>query len=160
LEQADFTVATVADLEALVWGKLAINAAINPLTALLRMPNGELLSSPTTRDLMGRAAREVAAVAAARGITLPYPDPAAAAEDVATRTATNSSSMLQDVRRGALTEIDAICGAVVAAGAEVGVRTPINQILWQLVKSLHQLENSGITGIPFPVPSPIEAERS
>ncbi len=160
LEQANFSVATVSDLETLVWGKLAINAAINPLTALLRVPNGELLSRPTARDLMGKAAREVAAVAAARGISLTYPDPAAAAEDVAARTATNRSSMLQDVRRGAPTEIDAICGAVVAAGAESGVPTPINQILWQLVKALRQPGNEQKTGLDLPLARAVEAAKN
>ncbi len=158
-EQAGFSVATVADLEALVWGKLAINAAINPLTALLGVPNGELLARPAARDLMGKAAREVAAVAAARGIVLPYPDPAAAAEDVASRTATNRSSMLQDIRRNAPTEIDAICGAVVQAGAAAGVPTPINRVLWQLVKAIRQPENGREAGLPFPIPRPVEAER-
>ncbi len=160
LERAGFSVETVADLESLVWGKLAINAAINPLTALLQVPNGELLARPTARDLMGDAAREVAAVAAARGIVLRYQDPAAAAEDVAARTATNRSSMLQDVRRGAPTEIDAICGAVAPAGAEAGVPTPVNQVLWQLVKALHQPEEGIDPGIPFPIARAIKAERT
>ena len=159
LERAGFSIAAVSDLKTLVWGKLAINAAINPLTALLRVPNGELLARPTARDLMGKAAREVAAVAATQGIILPYPDPAAAAEDVAARTATNRSSMLQDVRRGAPTEIDAICGAVVEAGAAAGLQTPINQALWQLVKALRQPENGRDPGTPLPVSRTLEAER-
>jgi hypothetical protein len=89
-----------------VWGKLVINAAINPLTALLGVPNGELLARPAARALMADLACEAAAVAAAQGIRLPYPDPVAAAEGVAQRTAANRSSMLQDVQRGAPTEID------------------------------------------------------
>ena len=56
------------------------------------------------------------AVAAALGIRLPYPDPLAAVEAIARRTAANRSSMLQDVLRGAPTEIDAISGAMVRAG--------------------------------------------
>jgi 2-dehydropantoate 2-reductase len=44
--------------------------------------------------------------------------------------------MLQDVMRSAPTEIDAINGAIVRAGDQVGVSTPINKMLWQLVKSL------------------------
>jgi 2-dehydropantoate 2-reductase len=43
--------------------------------------------------------------------------------------------MLQDVSRGTPTEIDAINGAIVKAGREVGVRTPVNRTLWQLVKA-------------------------
>jgi 2-dehydropantoate 2-reductase len=119
-----------------VWGKLAINAAINPLTALLQVPNGELLERPTAQALMGSAAAEVAAVAAARGVQLPYADPPAAAQEVARRTAANYSSMLRDIQRGAPTEIDAICGAIVRAGEQAQVPTPVNRTLWQLVKAL------------------------
>jgi 2-dehydropantoate 2-reductase len=88
---------------------------------------------------MASAAREAAAVAVARGVPLPYPDPVAAAEAIARRTATNRSSMLQDIDRGAPTEIDAINGAIVRTGEEQGVPVPINRSLWLLVKALsHQ----------------------
>jgi 2-dehydropantoate 2-reductase len=136
LQAAGFDVQTTASLAALVWGKLVINAAINPLTALLRVPNGELLERPTAGELMLAAAGEAAAVAVALGIRLPYDDPAATVETVARRTAANRSSMLQDVTRGAPTEIDAINGAVVRAGEQAGVETPVNRVLWQLVKAL------------------------
>ena len=119
----------------LLWSKLVINAAINPLTALLRCPNGELMARPSARTLMGAAAREAADVAAALGRHLTYADPVAVAEEVARRTAVNHSSMFQDVQRGAPTEIDAICGAIVAAGEERGVPVPVNRTLWLLVKA-------------------------
>lgn len=124
------------DATALLWGKLVINAAINPLTAILNVPNGVLLERSTARALMAAVAREAAAVAVAQGIALPFPDPVVAVETIARRTATNLSSMLQDVRRGAPTEIDAISGAIVQAGSKVGVPAPINRTLWQLVKAL------------------------
>jgi 2-dehydropantoate 2-reductase len=136
LSQAGFTVENLPDPTALLWGKLVINAAINPLTAILRAPNGALLERPSARALLVSAAREAAAVATALGVHLPYPDPALAAEAVARRTAANYSSMLQDVLRGAPTEIDAICGAIVTAGAELHVPTPIHRALWLLVKGL------------------------
>jgi 2-dehydropantoate 2-reductase len=138
LREAGFVVDLVTDTSALLWGKLVINTAINPLTALLRVPNGELLSRPTARNLLGVTARETAAVAVARGVRLPYPDPVVAVETIARRTAGNHSSMLRDVMRGAPTEIDAINGAIVKAGEETKVPTPVNRTLWQLVKGLSQ----------------------
>jgi len=133
---AGFVIENAPDANALLWGKLVINAAINPLTAILGVPNGELLNRSTARALLQATAREVAAVAVAQGIRLPYPDPVVAAENIARRTAENHSSMLQDVQRGVPTEIDAICGAVVQAGEQTGVPTPINRTLMQLVKAL------------------------
>jgi len=136
LRSAGFVVDTVADTSALLWGKLVINASINPLTALLRVTNGELLVRKPARNLMGITARETAAVAVARGIRLPYPDPVVAVETIARRTAENYSSMLRDVIRGAETEIDSINGAIVNAGEETNVPTPVNRTLWQLIKAL------------------------
>jgi 2-dehydropantoate 2-reductase len=136
LRQAGFAVDVKSNLDALIWGKLVINAAINPLTALLDVPNGELVARSAARRLMAEVANEVAKVAEAKGVRLPFSDPVAAAEDVARRTATNHSSMWQDVRRGAPTEIDAICGAIVRAGDEVNVPTPLNRSLWLLVRAL------------------------
>ena len=117
-----------------------VNAAINPLTALLRVPNGELPARPAARTLLGAAAQEAATVAEALGRRLTYSDPVATAEAVARRTALNHSSMFQDVSRGALTEIDAICGAIVAAGEGCGIPTPVNRTLWLLITALHKNE--------------------
>ncbi len=136
LEQAGFKIEITSDLDALIWGKLLINAAINPLTALLRVPNGELLARPSARALMSKTACEVSDVASAQGVRLPFDAPVSAAENVARRTAGNRSSMLQDVSRGAPTEIDAICGAVVKSGRKYNVDTPVNRSLWLLVKSM------------------------
>lgn len=141
LRAANFVIEQAPDATALLWGKLVINAAINPITALLRLPNGMLLEHPSANALLRAAAREAAAVAVSQGIRLPYPDPVVAAETIARRTAANHSSMLQDIERGAPTEIDAICGAIVRAGEQTGVPTPINRTLWQLVKALEE-ENS------------------
>ncbi|MCF6278402.1 MAG: 2-dehydropantoate 2-reductase, partial [Anaerolineales bacterium] len=105
LAKAGLALESVHDVRSLIWGKLVINTAINPLTALLDVPNGELLVRPSARVLMGELARETAAVARAQNIALAFDDPAAAAEDVARRTSDNISSMLQDLRRGAPTEI-------------------------------------------------------
>lgn len=135
LEKGGFEVQRAHDLEALVWGKLAVNAGINPLTALLGVPNGELLERPDARQLMIGAAQETAEVARAKGVNL-RGDMAKVVCDVASRTATNLSSMLQDVRRGAPTEIDAICGAVVKEGGAMGIPTPLNETLWHLVRAL------------------------
>jgi 2-dehydropantoate 2-reductase len=136
LQKAGFQVELIADPQSLLWGKLVINAAINPLTALLRVPNGELLARPEARDLMHEAAIESALVAAAKGIKLPYPNPVEAVEAVARNTATNLSSMLQDVLRGTPTEIDAISGAIIQESEKVGVPAPVNRMLWRLVRGL------------------------
>jgi 2-dehydropantoate 2-reductase len=135
LSKGGFEVVTAENLDGLVWGKLAVNAGINPLTALLEVPNGELLASVHSEQLMLAAAEETAEVARHIGIELPYADAGEMVRDVAERTASNRSSMLQDILRGAPTEIDAISGAVAERASEAGVSAPINWALWHLVRA-------------------------
>jgi 2-dehydropantoate 2-reductase len=133
-EDAGLATEVCADIRPAQWRKLAANCAINPLTAVHRCLNGELLDDPARRRQLEQAAREVGTVADALG--LPLGDAAAHAAEVAHRTAANRSSMLQDVERGRPTEIDALCGAVVAEGERAGVPTPLNHALWLAVRRL------------------------
>jgi len=135
LQQAGFSIHETPDLSGLVWSKLIINAAINPLTALLGVTNGELLKSGAARKIMGIAAEEAAFVASAKGIKTSFKNPALAAEEVAAATSGNISSMLQDIRRNSPTEIDAICGEIVREGKRLNVPTPVNNLLFQLVQA-------------------------
>jgi 2-dehydropantoate 2-reductase len=87
---------------------------------------------------MGTLAREAAQVAIAEKINLSFSDPIVAVEEVARKTAANHSSMLQDVLRGAPTEIDAICGAIVTIAKKHHMDAPMNWMCWQLVKALNK----------------------
>jgi 2-dehydropantoate 2-reductase len=142
---AGLETALIRNADSLIWGKLAINAGINPLTALLEIPNGLLAERDRLRIIMRAAATEVAAVATAQGIDLPFPDAADRTEEVSRATAANHSSMLQDIKRGVPTEIDAISGEVVRIGRQLGVPTPVNRLLFNLVKSK---EERRITDLP------------
>jgi 2-dehydropantoate 2-reductase len=94
-----------------------------------------LLEREEDRERLAGAAREVEHVARTRGLELGA-DPAALVFEVAQRTAGNRSSMLQDVERGAPTEIEALNGAVVREGARLGVPTPINEWLLRQVERI------------------------
>lgn len=135
LRAAGFDVRIADDLPSILWGKLVANSAINPLTALLRIPNGEAVERETVRLTLETVARETAAVASALGILLPYDDPAAYTVDAARRTAGNRSSMLRDLESGRETEIDAINGAVVQAATGAGMLAPWNLNMWQMIKA-------------------------
>ena len=135
LQTAGFEVHPADNIESLVWGKLAVNCGINALTALLEVSNGELLVRPGARATMQAAAQETARVAAAKGVKLPYLDPVEQVEDVIRRTASNISSMLQDIRRRAPTEVNAINGAVVEIADRLGVPAPVNRTLLNLVRA-------------------------
>lgn len=135
LGEVGFNIEYNNDPSALIWSKLVVNASINPLTALLNVPNGELLELPSARALMGNIALETTRIAGALGIHLPYHESVKIIEDVAGRTADNISSMLQDIRRGTPTEIEAINGAIVREADKLGEAAPVNRTIWQLVKA-------------------------
>ena len=85
---------------------------------------------------MHALAEEAAAAAKAEGVELNFEDPIAASERVARQTGTNRSSMLQDVERGARTEIDAICGEIVRLSERHGIPAPANRACLELIQAL------------------------
>lgn len=124
-----------------IWEKVMVNCAINPLTALLRIPNGGLLHRHDARLLMKSVVEEAVAVARSEGIALEAENMLRKAEEVCRRTSANRSSMLQDVERGRMTEIDWINGEVVRRGLRAGIETPVNQTLVRLVHLLEMRDS-------------------
>jgi 2-dehydropantoate 2-reductase len=136
LESAGFEPQVAENLESTIWSKLIINVGINALTAITRLNNGRLIEFEGTHQIMKDAVAEALAVASARGITLPQKKPLAQVEEVCRLTATNVSSMLQDVLAKRKTEIDAINGAIARLGEEAGIPTPTNGVLASLVRTI------------------------
>jgi 2-dehydropantoate 2-reductase len=122
----------------LIWGKLVINAGINPLTVIFQCRNGQLLKQRESRELLRLLVEEAASVARKKGIRLPYRSAPAQAERVASLTGENVSSMLQDIRRGKQTEIDYISGAIVREGKNCFFPTPLNQFALLVVRALER----------------------
>ncbi len=123
---------TVAlDMPRRLWEKCAVNAAINPLTALAGVENGTVLDEPAW-SIASEAARETARVAREEGADLSDEAAIAALRRVAAATEGNTSSMAQDLQRGRRTEIDAINGSVVDRARD---EAPTNALLAGLVKT-------------------------
>lgn len=117
-----------------IWRKVLVNAAINPLTALARVPNGELLEDAGLHACLRQLAEEGAAVARAVGLAIDDEEAVAAAERVADQTAENRSSMLQDVEQGHRTEVEQINGALVHYGSEHHIATWMNEVVVRLLE--------------------------
>ncbi|MFP4590814.1 MAG: ketopantoate reductase family protein [Halobacteriales archaeon] len=130
-EVADVATKRTDDIRTQLWVKLAINAAINPVTALSRRRNGAVAEEPLAGVAMA-AAREVELVAAVNEVDLAGPRVLSRVREVAAATAENRSSMLQDVLEEQRTEIDAINGAVVDRAGTVQV--PVNEALTGLIR--------------------------
>ena len=127
---------TAAILSAL-WSKVLYNCALNGLSTLLEVSYGRLLDHELARRMMEEIIQEAYRVAAARQIRLEPSTAQAYLELLFIRlipdTAAHHSSMLQDLHRGKLTEIEALNGAIVRLGAERGIAAPTNALVTRLV---------------------------
>jgi 2-dehydropantoate 2-reductase len=166
LERLSTSWKTYAELQLILRRKLVVNAVVNPLTALMGCRNGELSRLPSSSQTMGMVCWEASVVYAAemrrestfwledmqsegvdpKNVTLPtLPKcltPECLEEEVVRvthLTKNNVSSMLQDVRRGKTTEIDYINGYLVNLGRELGIRTPVNSVLCDLIKMRYRI---------------------
>ncbi len=117
------------------WTKLIFNAATNPVGALTRLHHGAATRFAPTGDLFEALIREGEAVAKAQGITL-HGDPRALVQKGANAPGRHKASMLQDIEAGRRTEVDFMNGAIVQWGEKLGVPTPLNKAVWQLIKGL------------------------
>ncbi len=130
------------DIAADLWAKLLYNGCLNPACALLGVPYGVFGESEPGRALIGTLAAEIFAVMDAAGWHTHWKSAAEWLEDFFARllppTAGHESSMLQDLRAGRRTEIDALTGAIVRLGREHGVPTPTNAALLRLVNVLDE----------------------
>ncbi len=123
------------DIRRKIWEKLIVNAGINPVTAIARVKNRYLLEEEL-RWLMEAAVREAVMIARQKGMNISEDEALKKVVDVARNTGENESSMLQDIKKGKKTEIDAINGEIVRAAEEMGVDVPVNKALYSLVKAI------------------------
>lgn len=114
------------DMEREIWRKVLVNAAINPVTADHRVPNGALVRDPWRGQALALL-HEARAVAAKEGVTFSVEEAETDLFRVVRATAENHSSMLQDVERGHPTEIEAISGEILRRGQGSGLALPATE---------------------------------
>jgi 2-dehydropantoate 2-reductase len=135
LSEAGWRTVAVEDIHRWVWRKLAINAAINPLTALARVPNRMINTDPDLWRAAVSVAAEVVQVGAAHGVQLNSQQIVDGIEEVTRATGEDRSSMLIDLENGMRTEIEAINGQVVRYARRHNVPVPTNDLLLRLVRA-------------------------
>lgn len=137
LEATGLTIHPESDILGRLWQKLIINAGINPYTAILDCPNGEILAAPLYQSTIDELCRELSELMDATLHIRQTPDSLRQRiEQVARNTAGNTSSMRADVLRRRRTEIDFINGYLAKLGKELGIKTPVNQMLTERVQQL------------------------
>ena len=117
------------------WTKLIFNASTNPVGALTLLHHGAATRFKPTGGLFEDLIREGEAVASALGIQL-HGDARQLVQKGANAPGKHRASMLQDVLAKRQTEVDFMNGAIVKWGEQTGVPTPLNRVLWELIKGL------------------------
>ncbi len=118
-----------------LWQKLAVNAAINPLTALYQCPNGKL-AEPDFSEMIKGILDELVTVSTLEGVPLDKQLLHDRVYQVIRLTAGNFSSMHQDIAHQRRTEIDQINGYICERAQAHGLSAPVNADLWARVKQL------------------------
>lgn len=144
LSQAGLKTKVVPKIREALWGKVIYNCALNPLSTLREVPYGKLLKSTETRNLMKQIVQEAYAVAKPERIRLTPPTATSYIQllfkKLIPATAKHYPSMLQDVRRGRPTEIDALNGAIVRLGQKHRLPTPANAFLTELIHARESIK--------------------
>jgi 2-dehydropantoate 2-reductase len=122
------------DIQAAIWSKAIFNAAMNTLCALTRRTPGFLGAHDEAKALIRAVVLEGVAAANASGVAIEAQPILDLTVVSVTDHADHEASMLQDVKAGRPTEVDAINGAIVRAARAAGVATPVTETLWRLVK--------------------------
>ncbi|MFB6113711.1 MAG: ketopantoate reductase family protein [Halodesulfurarchaeum sp.] len=141
-EENGIETSVISDVERAIWEKVIINVGINAATALARVRNGRLVSEPAGERLLERAVSEAEATAREEGIDVSS-DLTEQANAVASSTAANRSSMLQDLEAAHVTEIGALNEAIVERAEANDCEAPVNRTLTDCVRLAESAFSSG-----------------
>lgn len=138
---AELTVAglpaeAVADVDLVVWRKLALAGSMAPLSAVLGLTVSDTLANPAAASLLRRLVEEIVAVARAGGVALDPDEIWRLCLATFETVGPHRSSMAVDIAEGRRTEIEAMCVEVARLGRELGVPAPVNEVVGEIVRSL------------------------
>ncbi|MBA4384047.1 MAG: 2-dehydropantoate 2-reductase [Anaerolinea sp.] len=125
---------TPSDMLRMLWWKFMINVGVNQASAVLRARYGVFHTDPDARALMDALMQEVVLLAQASGVDLSAQDVLNWYPVLHTLSAEGKTSMLQDVEAGRQTEVDVFGGKAIELGKKLGIPTPVNQTIVQIIK--------------------------
>jgi 2-dehydropantoate 2-reductase len=131
------TVSWNPSIQLALWNKLAINCAINPLTAIHQCLNGAL-AEEKFRPTLDAVIDELVSVMQAEKIPVDRNQLTTTIDNVIRATAANKSSMHQDIFYRRQTEIDFITGYLVRKAQQHGIEVPANSELYKQIQLLEK----------------------
>lgn len=136
------------DIDYRIWRKLCVNITLTVLTAAINTAIGPVGESEYGQLLMRKMVEEAVAVAQAKGIPLAFEDGYGYVEELREKAFHHIGSTTGDMQNKRMTEVDAMTGAVVREGRKVGVPTPVNEAMTNL---LHILEATRADRLPIAI---------
>jgi len=127
------------DIDEKIWRKLLINCSENTLCAILKVNVTELMiTTPESIEIGKQIIYEVSDVARAKGINITRQEALQHVINVTNSVPGHVPSMVFDIGNKKPTEIDVLNGAVVAEGKRLGIPTPINEVVMNMIKALEK----------------------
>ena len=126
-------------MQSAMWKKWMLNVGLNQISALTGATYGDFTRLPEVMELAKSAMREVVHIAQAASVALSYEDIETIPSIVATLLPDGKTSMLQDIEAGRRTELESFAGTVLELGRQYGVDTPINHMLYRLIRAKEQI---------------------
>jgi 2-dehydropantoate 2-reductase len=124
-----------------IWGKTVVNSVVNPLTAIFRVRDNEIVTQ-TLAPVRHQIVRECVHVGKAEGLT--FREDLEKDIDREIFGYRNFSSMCQDIMKGKKTEIDFLNGKIIELGEKHHISTPVNETIFSFIKFLE--ENNELSG--------------
>jgi len=134
-ESAGFKVALFDDIKQMVWEKLIMNVTFSGVSCTTGLTIGEIMADPHAWHVARCCAEEAIAVARAAGIKLDVGDPIEHIRKLGGKIPNARPSMLLDYNAGRRGEVDAINGSIPRLGKQLGVTTPVNETVVNIVKA-------------------------
>ncbi len=122
-----------------LWWKFMVNVGINQVSAVLKAPYGVFKESDEAVQLLRSAAGEVVEISQRVGINLDEGDVDEFIDVMMGLSPGGKTSMYQDIEAGRKTEVEMFAGAVCELGIKHGVKTPINEMLFNMIKVLETM---------------------
>ncbi len=127
------------DMIRMIWRKFMLNVGVNQVTAVTKSPYGKVTHLETNLVLFKEAMNEVLEIAKASQIDLREDDINDFVALMNSFSPVGRTSMLQDVEAKRKTEVDYFAGTVIEMGKNLNIPTPVNFVLYNIIKSIEQL---------------------
>ncbi len=134
LQNSGITAELHSDIQTALWQKFLGICGVNGVTALTRLPMGEIVACEETLSLMRGTMEEVEAVARANGVNLPEGCVDQSMEFFSSVEPSVRGSMYYDLAAGRRLELEVLNGTVVRLGSEYEIPTPINFAIYAALK--------------------------